>query len=65
MEMAEALLDGRENAEYLEAEDSWWLQGKKGECAVKMGYDGAEDMDEQGTVYIIPMMGRENELTLL
>lgn len=45
------------------AEDDWWLQGKRGECAAKMGYDGCEDEDEQGTVYIIPMTGREHELT--
>lgn len=41
------------------------LQGKRGECAVKMGYDGCEDVDEQGTVYIVPMFGREKELTLV
>lgn len=48
-----------------DAEDSWWLQGKRGECAVKMGYDGCEDIDEQGTVYIVPMFGREKELKLV
>ena len=42
----------------------WWLQGKRGECAVKMGHDGCEDEDEQGTVYIVPMTGREKELIL-
>jgi hypothetical protein len=30
-----------------------------------MGYDGCEDEDEQGAVYIVPMLGRENELRLL
>ncbi|WP_345888487.1 hypothetical protein [Shewanella algae] len=67
---AESLLDGTESEWCLddfdcEGEDSWWLQGKRGECAVKMGYDGCEDEDEQGTVYIIPMLGRENELKLV
>ena len=68
-ELAEALLDGSENeweqAFDCEGEDSWWLQGKRGECAVKMGYDGCEDEDEQGTVYIVPMLGRESELTIV
>lgn len=65
---AESLLDGSENVWNLdgcEGEDSWWLQGKRGECAVKMGFDGCEDVDEQGTVYIIPMLGRESELKLI
>lgn len=68
-ELAEALLDGSEsewNQEFdCDGDDSWWLQGKRGECAVKMGYDGCEDKDEQGTVYIVPMTGRESELTLI
>ncbi len=68
-ELAESLLDASENEWSQEfdcdGEDSWWLQGKRGECAVKMGYDGCEDEDEQGTVYIIPMAGRESELKLI
>lgn len=66
-EIAESLLDGSENEwEYgADADGSWWLQGKRGECAVKMGFDGCEDEDEQGTVYIIPMIGREAELKLV
>ena len=47
------------------ADLAWWLQGKRGECAKKLGYDGCEDIDEQGTVYIIPMKGREKELNLV
>lgn len=64
---AERLLDARENAcPYSDsAEDAWWLQGKRGEAAVKMGFDGCKDEDEQGTVYIVPMAGRESELTLV
>ena len=66
-ETAERLLDGSENEwDYdCDGEASWWLQGKRGECAVKMGYDGCKDCDEQGTVYIVPMTGRELELTLV
>jgi hypothetical protein len=69
LELAESLLDASESEWSQEfdcdGEDSWWLQGKRGECAVKMGYDGCEDEDEQGTVYIVPMFGRESELTLV
>lgn len=69
LELAESLLDASENEWaqdfHCDGEMSWWLQGKRGECAVKMGYDGCEDEDEQGTVYIVPMQGRENELKLV
>lgn len=68
-ELAESLLDGSEsewNQDFnCEGSDSWWLQGMRGQCAVKMGFDGCEDEDEQGIVYIIPMIGRESELTLV
>jgi hypothetical protein len=68
-ELAESLLDasadGWEQEFEFTAEDSWWLQGKRGECAVAMGYDGCEDTDEHGRVYIVPMSGRESELTLI
>lgn len=73
-EVAESLLDASMNHWELfnedddalyKAEKSWWLQGKRGECAVKMGFDGCEDQDEQGTVYIVPMLNREDELTLV
>ena len=67
LDVAESLLDGSENEwnHGSDAEGSWWLQGKRGECALKMGYDGCADRDEQGTVYIIPMTGREEELILI
>ena len=69
LELAESLLDASESEWSqdfdCDGEGSWWLQGKRGECAVKMGYDGCEDEDEQGTVYIVPMYGRESELTLV
>ncbi len=66
-DVAESLLDASENEwnHGADADGSWWLQGKRGECAVKMGYDGCEDEDEQGTVYIVPMLGRESELMLV
>jgi hypothetical protein len=76
-DLAERLLDGRLGAFDVYSEEdiydsgldmaslAWWLQGKRGECAVKMGHDGCQDEDEQGTVYIVPMFGRESELTLI
>lgn len=65
IEIAAGLLDASESEwDYgADADSSWWLQGKRGECAVKMGFDGCKDEDEQGVVYIVPMTGREQELT--
>ena len=67
LDTAERLLDGSESEwdHGADGEGSWWLQGKRGECAVKMGFDGCEDTDEQGTVYIVPMLNREYELSLV
>lgn len=69
LDLAEKLLDGRENEWNQEfscdGDDSWWLQAKRGECAVKLGYDGCKDIDEQGDVYIVPMKNREKELKLV
>lgn len=68
-DLAESLLDGSENEWNQEfkcdGDDSWWLQGKRGQCAAKMGFDGCIDEDEQGKVYIVPMLNRENKLTLI
>ena len=69
LDTAESLLDGSEtvwdiDVDMEKAEADWWIQELRGECAKKMGYDGCEDEDEQGTVYIIPMFGREEILVL-
>ena len=45
-------------------ENDWWVQGKQGECAKRMGFEAAEGRDEQGHVYIVPMIDRENDLVL-
>ena len=65
-DVAERMLDGRDNAfdHGKDGEDDWWLQAKQGECAKKMGYEAAKSQDEQGAVYIIPMLSRENDLIL-
>lgn len=68
-DLAQRLLDGREELLWqdfdADGEDQLWLQGKQGECAKKMGYDGCQSVDEQGVVYIVPMAGRESELKLI
>jgi len=67
LEVAEDLLDGSKSEwDYeCDGESAWWLQGKRGECAVKMGYDGCKDYDEQGRVYIVPMSGKVDKLKLI
>ncbi len=64
-DLAESLLDGSDsvwNHEFADAENDWYIQAKRGECAKKMGFDGCLDEDEQGGVYIVPMFGRESIL---
>ncbi len=67
-EKAQGLLDGSEDPYDLiedgemAGELSWYLQGKQGEASKKLGYDGALSEDEQGSVYIIPMLNREKDL---
>ncbi|ENU35042.1 hypothetical protein [Acinetobacter parvus] len=62
---AESLLDGSDsvwNHDFADAENDWFIQAKRGECAKRMGFDGCKDHDEQGVVYIIPMLNRESIL---
>lgn len=64
---AESLLDGSVGAyEVLSGEEAgdlgWYIQMKQGEAAKLLGYDAAIGEDEQGSVYIVPMLGRESEL---
>ena len=64
-DVAELLLDGSDsvwNHAFADGEADWYIQTRRGECAKKMCYDGCEDEDEQGTVYIIPMLNRESIL---
>ena len=65
LDEAESLLDGSDsvwNHGFGDADADWFIQARRGECAKKMGFDGCKDHDEQGTVYIIPMFGRESIL---
>ena len=64
---AESLLDGSDsvwNHDFADAENDWFIQAKRGECAKRMGFDGCKDHDEQGAVYIIPMLNRESILVV-
>jgi hypothetical protein len=63
-EDAERVLDGRDTAfdHGHDGEMDWWVQGTQGECAKKMGFSAVESQDEQGTVWIVPMFGREKDL---
>jgi hypothetical protein len=51
-----------QNDNHHDAEIAWRIQGYAGEAAKVLGYQAAVADDEQGTVYIIPMSGREAEL---
>lgn len=53
-------LTGSESHE--DAETDWWVQGCMGDAAKEAGYKAARARDEQGTVYIVPMLGREADL---
>lgn len=44
------------------AEASWKIQALQGKAAKLLGYEAAQSEDEQGTVYIVPMLGRESDL---
>lgn len=65
LDTAESLLDNSDsvyNHDFGDADGDWYMQARRGECAKKMGFDGCLDRDEQGAVYIIPMLGRESIL---
>ena len=66
-ELAESFLDNSESVfdHNIDSEFDWWLQAKQGECAKAMGYEAVRAEDEQGAVYIVPMLGRESDLVLV
>ena len=45
-----------------DGEGGWWIQGIQGQCGRKLGYRAVRARDEQGTVYIVSMLNREQEL---
>jgi hypothetical protein len=52
-----------EDSEWL-ADLDWTIQGLQAKAAKAAGFLAVESMDEQGTVYIINMVGQESLLTL-
>ena len=68
-EDAEGLLDGSVNGwtdiEDWDGDKDWAVQAYQGKCAKKMGYVACESEDEQGSVWIVPMSGKESDLTLV
>ena len=68
LDVAESLLDGSEtvwdiDVDMEKADADWW-DSRVCAVSVQNGFDGCKDEDEQGTVYIIPMFGREEILVL-
>ena len=57
---AEELLSQREDCG--DAEMSWDIQALTAEAAKRLGFRGVSMSDEQGTCYMIDMLGRESEL---
>lgn len=57
---AESYLCGFSTCE--DPEDDFYIQAMQGAAAKDEGYLGAISADEQGTVYIIPMLGKESML---
>lgn len=47
-----------------DAEMDWFVQGQMGEAAKEAGFKAARSSDEQGVVYIVPMLGNESQLIL-
>lgn len=45
-----------------DADDSWEIQHISAQADRMLGYRGVSMQDEQGTVYLIDMLGREGEL---
>jgi hypothetical protein len=68
---AENLLNGTASAfdeefDFIDrGEVCWDLQAFAGKCAKKMGFVGCSDRDEQGEVFIIPMINKESDLNLI
>lgn len=54
-----------QNDHHPDAEIDWRIQGYAGEAAKVLGFRVCEALDEQGTVYIVPMRGREADLILI
>lgn len=62
---AEEIISEREQLDSSEADDLWSAQTFTARAAKILGYRGVIMKDEQGTLYMIDMLGRESELALI
>lgn len=51
--------NGWDIVEDFDGHKSWAQQRALADCAIALGYDGVQCFDENGTVYMINMLGRE------
>lgn len=65
VETAESYLDGSDHPDLDDGDGAMFIQAQQGHMARNLGYLAAEATDEQGTVYIVPMLGREKDLKLI
>jgi hypothetical protein len=67
LEQAERFLDARDSVfDFgLDADDDWFIQSQRGAAAKLMGFSACRDEDEQGTVYIVPMLNKFESLNLV
>ncbi len=45
-------------------EAGWFIQAQQGHMGRALGYEAVAAQDEQGVVFIVPMLGREKDLTI-
>lgn len=61
-ETAEEVISERQQLESTDADESWDVQLFTARAAKLLGFRGVAVLDEQGTAYMIDMLGREAEL---
>lgn len=59
---AEEIISERDQLDSTDSDDLWDAQNFTARAAKILGYRGVEVSDEQGSAYMIDMMGRESEL---
>lgn len=59
---AEEIISERQQLDSGDADDSWDVQIYTARAAKLLGYRGVRVQDEQGSAYMIDMLGRESEL---
>ena len=62
IDVAEALIEESKDCNDFDADLSWAMQHYSARAAKLLGYRGVEVRDEQGSAWMIDMLGRESEL---